>query len=77
MDSLLEGYYNKSQIQFDVNLCVYHEKSRKGCSVVMGILTLPSVRPMKFATTTDKGRLDATKVFLHRAYSCGINYSVR
>ena len=29
------------------------------------------------ATTTDKGRLDAAKAFLHRAYSCGINYSVR
>ena len=29
------------------------------------------------AATTDKGHLDAAKVFLHRAYSCGINYSVR
>lgn len=101
---------------------MYHEKSRKGCSVVMGILTLPSVRPMKFATTTsgdnllirlciqrilylvracsqssevtitfrldatsqeigvtfgDEFNVDAAKVFLHRAYSCGINYSVR
>ena len=88
----------------------------------MGILTLPSVRPMKFATTTsgdnllirlciqrilylvracsqssevtitfrldatsqeigvtfgDEFNVDAAKVFLHRAYSCGINYSVR
>ena len=102
--------------------CVYHEKSRKGCSVVMEILTLPSVRPMKFATTTsgdnlfirlciqrilylvrdcsrsseatitfrlddtsqaigvtfgDEFNVDVAKAFLHRAYSCGINYSVR
>ena len=36
---------------------MYHEKTRKGCSVVMGILTLPSVRPMKFATTTSGDNL--------------------